>query len=220
MRALAPLFLVLSASLAIAQPVRPLQEDVDARYPSMDGSTSPEFLAGRLAASGVQDTPWTPSPRGALLRSLAIPGWGQIYNRQPLKAPVIWAGLGTLVGVTIYSNDRTILFRRAALFDDCLNRPENVPAAACTDFEQFADEFARADGLTAGPLNATSARSLRDQFRRQRDLFVLLSTLAYGLQALDAFVAAELADFDTGEDLMVGLAPSSPMPRFVVRLRL
>lgn len=219
-----PLLLILLAAPAGAQPTLDLQREIAARY----GASSYQQDAGSLrlaearvpeGASGAQDEPWLPSPRGALLRSLAVPGWGQIYNRQPLKAPVIWAGLGTLVGVSIYSNSRVILFRRAAIFDDCLNRPGDVPPDACENFEAFADEFARADELTAGPLNSTSARNLRDQFSRQRDLFVLVSFLAYGLQALDAFVAAELADFDTGEDLIVGLGTAPAGPSIALRWR-
>jgi hypothetical protein len=165
-----------------------------------------EFAIG----STVRDTVWLPSPRGALFRSLALPGWGQIYNNQPLKAPFIWAGLGTLVGVTVHSNNRAILFRRAAIYHDCREQPESVPEGFCSDAGRFADEFERADALTAGPLTGTSARNLRDQFRRQRDLFALVSFLAYGLQALDAYVAAELADFDVGEDLTVGVLPAGP----------
>ena len=38
------------------------------------------------------DTAWSPSPTGAVLRSLAVPGWGQLYNDQPVKAGVV-AGL-------------------------------------------------------------------------------------------------------------------------------
>jgi hypothetical protein len=165
---------------------------------------------GFAPESAARDTVWLPSPRGALLRSLALPGWGQIYNHQPLKAPVIWAGLGTLVGVSAHSNNRAILFRRAAIYHDCQEQPEAVPAGFCDDSGRFAGEFERADALTAGPLTGTSARNLRDQFRRQRDLFALISFLAYGLQALDAYVAAELADFDVGEDLTVGLTPHRP----------
>jgi len=39
-----------------------------------------------------------PSPTGALLRSTALPGWGQFYNRKPLKGGlflILQAGLFT-----------------------------------------------------------------------------------------------------------------------------
>jgi len=50
------------------------------------------LLAGTARAAGLSSSepkPWRPSPTGALLRSLAFPGWGQVYNRQPLKAVII-----------------------------------------------------------------------------------------------------------------------------------
>ena len=48
-------------------------------------------MAARLAAAGVaeSDTSQAPSPRGALLRSLALPGWGQLANGERLKAAAI-----------------------------------------------------------------------------------------------------------------------------------
>ena len=41
--------------------------------------------------------------------------------------------------------------------------------------------------------------------------------LAYGLQALDAYVSAELADFDVSEDLSLHLAPTSTGPAATLR---
>lgn len=32
---------------------------------------------------------WFPSPTGAALRSLALPGWGQFYNRSALKGVIV-----------------------------------------------------------------------------------------------------------------------------------
>lgn len=41
------------------------------------------------------------SPSGALLRSLAVPGWGQLYNKKYFKAVVIAGGQGILLGTAI-----------------------------------------------------------------------------------------------------------------------
>jgi len=41
------------------------------------------------------------SPTGALLRSLAIPGWGQVYNKKYFKAIIVAGGQGTLLGTAI-----------------------------------------------------------------------------------------------------------------------
>ena len=43
---------------------------------------------------------------------------------------------------------------------------------------------------------------------------------AYALQALDAYVSAELADFDVSEDLSLRVAPSPAGPTLGLRVRL
>ena len=41
------------------------------------------------------------SPSGALLRSLAVPGWGQFYNKKYFKAVIVAGGQGVLLGTAI-----------------------------------------------------------------------------------------------------------------------
>lgn len=41
------------------------------------------------------------SPTGALLRSLAVPGWGQMYNKKYFKAIIVAGGQGVLLGTAI-----------------------------------------------------------------------------------------------------------------------
>src|ERR1700761_2646329 len=45
----------------------------------------------------------THDPHKAVMRSLMIPGWGQLYNHQWWKIPFIYAGLGLLADVVIYN---------------------------------------------------------------------------------------------------------------------
>jgi hypothetical protein len=199
--------LILAAPSAAAETPSPgliavVEEATLDAAPSLDA-----YHEARLLLSGGIDTApegaGRPSPRGAVLRSLAIPGWGQLYNGQPLKIPFVIGGLGALASVAVHSNNRAVLFRRAAIYHDCLDQPERVPPGICDGAGEYAEAFQRADALTGGPLTGDSARRLRDNFRRQRDLFAVLTALGYGLQALDAYVAAELDTFDVGEDLAV-----------------
>ncbi len=46
------------------------------------------------------------SPRGAILRSLAVPGWGQYYNRQYFKAALAFGAEAGLVATAIYWNNK------------------------------------------------------------------------------------------------------------------
>lgn len=48
------------------------------------------------------------SPRGAILRSALIPGWGQWYNEQKLKALVVFSGEMALLGTAVYYNQLAV----------------------------------------------------------------------------------------------------------------
>ncbi len=48
----------------------------------------------------------TKSPKGAMIRSLVFPGLGQFYNEQYIKAAIVLAGQGTLIGFSFYYNNR------------------------------------------------------------------------------------------------------------------
>lgn len=45
--------------------------------------------AGRSDTTVTSPPAWKPSPTGAALRSLLLPGWGQAYDRRPLKAVIV-----------------------------------------------------------------------------------------------------------------------------------
>ncbi|MBT5871816.1 MAG: hypothetical protein HOH43_00245 [Candidatus Latescibacteria bacterium] len=59
----------------------------------------------QIEASSVDGRTVSASPRGALIRSAIMPGWGQLYNRKPVKAGshlMIQAGL--FAGVMLQRN--------------------------------------------------------------------------------------------------------------------
>lgn len=148
------------------------------------------------------------SPRGALWRSLAVPGWGQLYNRQYLKLPFVYAGLGAL-GARAYQAHREYLFyKRAHLFGrgrDLAGEGEPNP------YQQYEGQFDEAvDRLGGERLGAM--RDQRDQYRRQRELSILGTGLFYALTVLDAYVSAHLLTFDVGDELSLRVWPTGSLP--------
>jgi hypothetical protein len=76
------------------------------------------LVLGISASPFAQEAPqrpalWRPSPTGAVIRSMLLPGWGQAYNRNPLKAVII-GGLeeGLIYGV-YRQNQLFVDFRRS-----------------------------------------------------------------------------------------------------------
>src|SRR3569833_498790 len=43
-------------------------------------------------------------PHKATMRSLILPGWGQIYNREYWKLPLVYAAIGIPIGTYFYNN--------------------------------------------------------------------------------------------------------------------
>jgi hypothetical protein len=165
------------------------------------------------------------TPRGAVTRALILPGLGQLYNRQPVKAPVATA---LVVGAVVYFVDRQrqfTLYRRAAAFATCRDDPgdpETSPERVelCAEpLADYGDEFATASERVATPTFLTLS-SVRNAARGQRDIGGVVVLAAYALQALDAYVSAELADFDVSEDLSLGVAPTPAGPALGLRVRL
>ncbi len=146
------------------------------------------------------------SPRTALRRAALLPGWGQYYNRQYYKMPVVYAGLGGLGGLVVYSHREWLSFRRAYLYKwmqdevDAGRRPENANARYKSHYDALVARYGT-------EIAAASLRTQRDYYRRNRDLSVVGVGLFYGLTVLDAYVSAHLLDFDVGEDLRLGAAP-------------
>ena len=149
----------------------------------------------------VVDTVSLPSPRGAVTRALALPGWGQVYNREPVKAPVAAALVAGSVAYAVFQQRRYLLYRRSAFYAGCV---QDAARDVCTDDAVAAalDEWEE-----TGSPSFAAVSPLRDRVRGQRDVSFLVVGVAYALQALDAYVSAELAGFDVSEDLSVRVTP-------------
>ena len=136
----------------------------------------------------------------ALRRSLLVPGWGQVTNGQPLKAPVIAAALVGAGAVLVVQQRRYRLYQRSALVAGCLSVP-NRP-----DCQDIPDAATAAYDATGQPSFA-QASAIRNTARGRRDLSILAVGVVYALQALDAVVAAQLLEFDVSEDVALRAAP-------------
>jgi len=139
------------------------------------------------------------SPRGALWRAAAVPGWGQFYNRQYYKVPIVWGGLAGLTASALYVNHRYLLYRHAYHYVSGTNTTPRYEA----DYRRLLNELGIPE--ERGPQLEGAFRQSRDNLRRNRDLLYIGIGLFYGLSILDAYVNAHLLDFDVGEDLTLGI---------------
>lgn len=127
-----------------------------------------------------------PSPRSVMFKSMMIPGWGQIVNRQAWKVPIVY---GIFAGVGFYANHLHEQYTdyRAAYYNS-VQGTEN-------DFK-FGPTPEHLEGVTTSELLEN-----RTSFRNRRDFMFVVFGLAYGLNILDAYVYAHMRSFDVSDDL-------------------
>ncbi len=132
-----------------------------------------------------------PDPHKVLFRSLMIPGWGQIINKQAYKVPIIYLLLGGLTGYSIYLTKRYHDYRAA--YYNKTNTESDTP-----------------NGLQFGPTPAylqnadpSFLKKKRNVLHNRRDFMYITIVLAYGLNALDAYIFAHLRSFDVSKNLSV-----------------
>lgn len=136
------------------------------------------------AETGSESASEYPKPKSVLFKSLMVPGWGQLVNKQAWKIPLVYGLIGGVVGYNIYLTKRYRDYR-AAYYNKTHQdmrfgpTPDYIPPNA----------------------NSEQLRNTRNRLRNRRDLSYLGIALAYGLNVLDAYVYAHMRSFNVSEDL-------------------
>lgn len=158
------------------------------------------------------------TPKGATLRSLILPGWGQAYNHEYWKVPLAVAA----VGIPLYLYfDNTAEYHRAqfaynAVFQS-LN-PNNYPGASNNSSlidkmdKKFLDYYNAEQKIYPGDQGKinflTSIQSYRNSFRQYRDYSILFTVLLWGVQVADATVFGHLREFDVSPNISMKVSPA------------
>lgn len=129
-------------------------------------------------------------PRKATRRSAIIPGWGQAYNREYWKIPLVYTAIGIPAGFFIYNNT-------------WYNRTKK---AFIIRIEKDTTRYGEIDPKLQS-LSADNLRYYRNQFRRDRDYSILYFLAAWGINVIDATVFGHLKEFDVSDDLSFKVKP-------------
>lgn len=152
-----------------------------------------------------------PDPKRAVIYSLIFPGLGQIYNRKYWKLPLVYGGfLGLTYAVSWnggYLNDYSAAYK-AVMSDDPMS------ASNRAKWEKFIGYGKNTEGWDAAYLKSTYSGSFKrkkDFYRRNRDLSIIGMVALYGLCIIDAYVDAQLFEFDISPDLSMRVEPTMIM---------
>lgn len=117
------------------------------------------------------------SPWKAVLYSALLPGAGQFYNESYWKIPVI-VGLGSYFVYGWIKNNNQYL-----------------------DYKQ---QYANSQ-TPENPNGNLQLENLREFYRDQRDNFIIYSSILYLINLIDAYVDAQLFDFNVSDKVKFGL---------------
>ena len=127
--------------------------------------------------------------------AMICPGAGQIYNKSYWRVPIVVGGFATTIYCIDWNNRGYQRFKKAyRLKADYDANPELFPDGS-------PDEF-------GGRYSTSFLKNLRNSYRRNRDLCIILTAGLYILQAVDAHVDAHLRSYDISKDLSVSLTPT------------
>lgn len=131
-------------------------------------------------------------PRKATLRSAILPGWGQAYNKEYWKIPIVYGALAIPTATFIYNNK---WYKKTR---DAYNIVVNNDTALFNTIDP------KLQGLISNP---ESLQFYRNQFRKDRDYSTLWFIIIWGLNVADATVFAHLKHFDVSDNLSMEIRP-------------
>jgi Family of unknown function (DUF5683) len=127
-------------------------------------------------------------PGRSALYSLIAPGAGQIFNGSYWKAPIVWGVVGTM-GTVMALNINTY------------NEFDSRYIAA------LKAEINMMDNPDPDGLSSSQLFNLRTQANKNRQLTIVMFSLVWIGQSVEAFVDAHLKEFDVSDDLSIRFKP-------------
>lgn len=140
-----------------------------------------------------------PNPNRSVWLALVIPGGGQIYNRKYWKLPLVYGGF---VGCAYALNWNSQMYKDySQAYLDIMDDDPNTKS-----FEDFLPPSANINGQESRYQEIFRKR--KDLYRRQRDLSIFCFIGVYLLSVIDAYVDAELSNFDISKDIGLKVEPT------------
>ena len=154
-----------------------------------------------------------PDPFKVVWMATIIPGYGQIMNKKYWKLPIVYGGfLGCAYAIT-WNSGRYQSYKTAYLdilryqsdnsFKQIVDKDHSV-----ISFYQIIPKGNTIENLGGIPGYTLKLKQAQDGSRRYRDLSIIASIGFYAITIIDAYVDAQLYDFDISPDLSMKIQPA------------
>ncbi len=133
-----------------------------------------------------------PDPRKTLIFSAIFPGLGQVYNRKYWKLPILYGGFIGLSYAISWNNRYYQDYFQA--YKDIMD--EDPETNSWHNFLRYGQDPESVDTTWLKDV----LRRGKNYYRRYRDLSIIGTVALYGLSIMDAYVDAQLFEFDITPD--------------------
>ena len=150
---------------------------------------------------------WKPDPMKAVWLGAVIPGAGQIYNRSYWKIPIVYGGFMGCVYAISYTNSRYTEYKQAyrdIYYDIRDGKVSNDPSKS---YIAILPEGYTIDRMGGSSAYQSRLKEWQNKSRSNRDLSIAITAIFYALTLIDAYVDAQLFDFDISTDLSLNVSP-------------
>lgn len=159
-------------------------------------NSTPMVVSDTVPIEMPVDTVYKPDPAKAIWYSALFPGLGQLYNHRYWKLPIVGAGFAALTYAIGWNNKYYVAYTNG--YRDFT---DNDP-----DTNSFMDLLPQGSTYYKSSNFSTVLKNRQQSYRRSRDLSIIGAVGVYLICILDAYVDAQMYDFDISPDL--SLQPS------------
>ncbi len=141
---------------------------------------------------------FVPDPQKATWLAVVFPGAGQIYNRKYWKLPIVYGGFIGCLYAYNWNSQMYSDYRQGYL--DIMDTDPNTKSYE--DFFRPGYDFEKNKEYIKDVF-----KKRKDRYRRWRDMSVFAFIAVYALSVIDAYVDAQLSNFDINDDINMTLNP-------------
>lgn len=151
-----------------------------------------------------RDTAFKPNSTKAIIYSAIVPGLGQMYNRKYWKLPLVYGSfIGCAYAVNWNNNQYTGYKEAFIAFEDADETTDSWKVYVPRSYPEDLNEW------TGDQKNRFSSalKAKKDYYRNYRDMSIIITVGVYAFWIIDAYVDAQLFDFDVSPDLSMRVDP-------------
>ena len=164
--------------------------------------------ASELQVDTLPVVAWRPDPLRAVWLGAICPGLGQMYNRSWWKVPIVYGalmgcGYAVMINQQSYSEYKTAYID---LYND--NANGEVTEDISKSYIAIIPQGYSLSSYSGPSSYLSKLEKQQNSYRRYRDLSIVVTVVVYALSLVDAYVDAQLFDFDISPDLSMQVEPA------------